>query len=67
MQSARYIVVFGYEVRNPTNLFYVFSGNKQRHLNHLHNIEALHRKFLKGWRLAGEALRRGSNKEKRVL
>lgn len=65
MQSARCVVVFGYEVRNPTNLFYAFSGKKQRHSNHLHNTEALQHESLKGWRLAGEALRRRVIKNRR--
>lgn len=47
MQSARYTGVFGDEVRNPTNLFYVFSGKKQRRLNRLHNIETLRAHLLK--------------------
>lgn len=67
MQSARCTVVLGYEVRDPTHRFYVFSGKKQGYLNHLHNIEALQPLSGKGWRFAGEALPRGSNKEKRVL
>lgn len=65
MQSARRVVVFGCEVRNPANLFYAFSGKKQRHLNHLHNTEALQHESLKGWRLAGEALRRRVIKNRR--
>lgn len=30
MQSARYTVVFGYEVRNPTNLFLCLFGEETK-------------------------------------
>lgn len=65
MQRAWHIVVFGYEQRLPANLLDVFSGEEQRHLNHLHNIDTLQHNTLKGLALLGRSLRRRVIKKRR--